>query len=97
MAKMFAAIVLILGMAAGFLYYCNRQLKSELSVAKDKIVTLNSQVQGYEKEISKFNKAQSQAVETIEKVRTIIKTVKSDCDCYNQPLPDDIKQLLHRK
>lgn len=95
MTRVFATAIIILALAAGFLLYCNKQLKTELTAAKNKISTLDRQVKGYENEISKFNEAQAHAVETIEKVRTIVKTVKTDCDCYHEPLPDDIKQLLN--
>lgn len=46
--------------------------------------------------ITAFNKAEQKSIKTITKVREVIKNVKEPCDCYNQPLPDDIIKLLQR-
>lgn len=84
--------LVILGVAAGVLYFRNKSLSTELSAAKGEITALNKQIKGYENEIQHFNEAQQTASEKIEKVRTIVKTVQADC--YNQPLPDELKRLL---
>lgn len=46
--------------------------------------------------IKHFNKAQDKAGERIAKVRTVVKTVRSDCDCWNEPLPDGVREQLRR-
>ena len=46
--------------------------------------------------ITAFNKAEQKSIKTITKVREVIKNVKEPCDCYNQPLPDDVIKLLQR-
>lgn len=46
--------------------------------------------------VDSYNKAQKESVKTITKVREIIKNVKEDCDCYHQPLPDDVIKLLRK-
>lgn len=97
MIRILAISLVILGVVAGVLYFRNKSLSSELSAAKGEITALNKQIKGYENEIQHFNEAQQTASEKIEKVRTIIKTVKTDCDCYNEPLPDDIRRLLGGK
>ena len=43
-----------------------------------------------------FNNAEQKSIKTITKVREVIKNVKEPCDCYNQPLPDDVIKLLQR-
>lgn len=97
MTRILATILVILGMVAGILYFRNKSLSAELSAAKGEITALNKQIKGYENEIQHFNEAQQTASEKIEKVRTIVKTVKTDCDCYNEPLPDELKRLLSGK
>lgn len=97
MTRIFVIAIVILSVAAGVLYLRNTSLKSELSAAKGEITQLNSTIKGYQNEIQHFNEAQATASEKIEKVRTIVKTVKTDCDCYNEPLPDELKRLLSGK
>lgn len=46
--------------------------------------------------IAAFNRAEQKSIKTITKVREVIKNVKEPCDCYNQPLPDDVIKLLQR-
>ena len=97
MTRILAISLVILGVVAGVLYFRNKSLSTELSAAKGEITALNKQIKGYENEIQHFNEAQQTASEKIEKVRTIVKTVKTDCDCYNEPLPDELKRLLRSK
>ena len=95
MTRILAIILVILSVVVGVLYFRNKSLNTELSAAKGEITALNKQIKGYENEIQHFNEAQQTASEKIEKVRTIVKTVKSDC--YNEPLPDELKRLLRDK
>lgn len=94
MTRILIASWAIFAVVVGFLFFSNKHLKTELSAAKGEITALNKQIKGYENEIQHFNEAQQTASEKIEKVRTIVKTVKTDCDCYNEPLPDELKRLL---
>lgn len=94
MTRILAISLVILSVVVGILYFRNKSLSTELSAAKGEITALNKQIKGYENEIQHYNEAQQTASEKIEKVRTIVKTVKTDCDCYNEPLPDELKRLL---
>ena len=58
---------------------------------------LQTEIKGYKNAIQEYNEAQERASETIEKVRTVVRTVKSDCDCWNTELPDDVRRLLSGK
>lgn len=87
--------IALLAVTSAILFYSNKHLKTELNAANGQITELNSTIKGYQDEIQKFNAAQERATETIEKVRTVIKTVKSDCDCYNTAIPDDVRRLLN--
>lgn len=95
MTRVLLIIVVIMAAISLFLYMGNKHLKTELNAANGQITELNSTIKGYQDEIQKFNAAQERATETIEKVRTVVKTVKSDCDCYNAALPDDVRRLLN--
>ena len=97
MTKILAISLVVLGVAAAGFYLMWQNTQDKLNAANDKISVLNKQIKGYENEISKYNEAQAKATDKIEKVRTIVKTVKTDCDCYNEPLPDDVKRLLRSR
>lgn len=97
MIRILTISLVIFGCVAVWLYDCNKSLKKDLTAAKNEITVLNKQVKGYVNEITRFNEAQAKASEKIEKIRTVVKTVKTDCDCYNTPIPDDVRRLLFRK
>ena len=87
--------IALLAVTSAILFYSNKHLKTELNAANGQITELNNTIKGYENEISKFNAAQERASQTIEKVRTVVRPVKSECDCYNTALPDDVRRLLN--
>lgn len=95
MNRLLLISIAFLAVTSAILFFSNKHLKTELNAANGQITELNSTIKGYQNEIQKFNAAQERATETIEKVRTVIKTVKSDCDCYNAALPDDVRRLLN--
>lgn len=97
MTRVLLIIVAIMAAISLFLYMGNKHLKTELNAANGEISALESRVKGYENEIQKFNEAQERANETIEKVRTVVRTVKSDCDCYHTELPHELRVLLSGK
>lgn len=95
MNRLLLISVAFLAATSAILFFSNKHLKTELNAANGQITELNNTIKGYENEISKFNAAQERANQTIEKVRTVVRTVKSDCDCYNTALPDDVRRLLN--
>lgn len=97
MTRVLLIIVAIMAAISLFLYAGNKHLKTELNAANGEISALTSRIKGYENEIQKYNEAQERAGEKIEKVRTIVRTVKSDCNCYSIALPDDVRRLLGGK
>lgn len=97
MTRALLIIVAIMAAISLFLYIGNKHLKTELNAANGQITELNSTIKGYQNEIQEYNRAQERASETIEKVRTVVRTVKSDCDCYHTVLPDDVRRLLSGK
>ncbi len=70
----------------------NRLLRA--TNAENKNNALQTEIKGYKNAIQEYNDAQERAGEKIEKVRTVIRTVKSDCDCYNTLLPDGVRKIL---
>ena len=73
----------------------NRLLRA--TNAENQNNALQTEIKGYKNAIQEYNEAQERANETIEKVRTVVRTVKSDCDCWHTELPDDVRRLLSGK
>lgn len=72
-----------LGISALYLNYKVDYLKNENTSLRNEKNGLKEKIKGLENAIQEYNRAQERAGEKIEKVRTIVRTVKSDCDCYN--------------
>ena len=70
----------------------NRLLRA--TNAENQNNALQTEIKGYKNAIQEYNDAQDRAGEKIEKVQTIVRTVKSDCDCYNTLLPDGVRKIL---
>ena len=87
--------IAFLAVTSAILFFSNKHLKTELNAANGQITELNSTIKGYQNEIQEYNRAQERASQTIEKVRTVVRTVKSECDCYNTAIPDDVRRLLN--
>lgn len=64
----------------GVVIKSNFNLRGEISALKDSITA--------------YNKAEQKSIKTITKIREVIKNVQEPCDCYNQPMPDDVIKLL---
>ena len=65
--------------------------------AENRNTTLVSKIKGYENGIQKHNDAQARAGEKIEKVRTIVRTVKSDCDCWHTLVDDRVRDEIRKR
>lgn len=55
-----------------------------------------AEISDLKESITAYNKAEQESVKTITKLREVIKNVEEPCDCYNQPLPDAVLELLHK-
>lgn len=73
----------------------NRLLRA--TNAENQNNTLQTEIKGYKNAISKYNTAQERAGETIEKVRTVVRTVKSDCDCWHTPIDDRVRNEIRKR
>ena len=89
--------VAVLAVVAVFLFQMNKGLKTELKAANGEITTLNGKIKGYENAIQEYNDAQERAGERIEKVRTIVRTIKSDCDCWNTSVDDRVRDEIRKR
>lgn len=72
----------------------NRLLRA--TNAENKNNALQTEIKGYKNAIQEYNDSQERAGKTIEKVRTIVRTVKSDCDCWNTPVDERVRNEIRK-
>lgn len=70
---------------------------TKITTLENKLTQCKQQKEACDDKVEKYNKAQQSAAEKIQQVRTVVRTVKADCDCYSARLPDDVKRLLNGK
>lgn len=73
----------------------NRLLRA--TNAENQNNTLQTEIKGYKNAIQEYNDAQDRAGKTIEKVRTIVRTIKSDCDCWHTPVDDRVRNEIRKR
>ena len=61
------------------------------------IVKLKTDLRSCENAIKKQSEAQAEADKQISEIKTIVKTVKSDCNCYDSPIDDAILDRVRGK
>lgn len=72
----------------------NRLLRA--TNAENKNNALQTEIKGYKNAIREYNDAQERAGKTIEKVRTIVRSIKSDCDCWNTPVDERVRNEIRK-
>ena len=93
---LFLSLIIAIVTAVFFKLQSDKSILRETN-AENQNNALQTEIKGYKNAIQEYNEAQERASETIEKVRTLVRTVKSDCDCYHTALPDDVRRLLSGK
>lgn len=102
--KIYIGIIIFLCFALGF--YVARYNLSQFKISKleNEILTLKNDVSNCKtnlndcnKGIEEFNNAQIQASNTIQKIKTVVKTVKEDCDCFNSSPSDSVLKLVRKQ
>lgn len=83
MVKILTTVCVFLAVCALYFNFRVDYLKNENTSLRNEKTSLKKEIKGYKNAIQEYNDAQERAGEKIEKVRTIVRTVKSDCDCYN--------------
>lgn len=94
MTRILLVICLVFAVLAGVLYFRVNLLNEKNTMLQSQKNALMDKIKVYQNEIEKFNAAQERASQTIEKVRTVVKTVKTDCDCWNAVIPDDARRVF---
>ena len=89
------------GYIMGFLCLVCVILILMLSYTLKRIDTLNgeknelkNQVKGYVDVINNYEKAKEEANDDIQKIKTVIKTIKEPCDCYNADIPNGVLNII---
>ena len=72
-------------------------LETQINELNNNIKQCKQEKESCYDEILHYQTAQTNAADKIEKVRTIVRTIKSDCNCYDTRLPDDVLRLFNNK
>lgn len=104
MNKLFLTIIGILCVGIVVLYFMYNFSQNKVHTLETKILTLKNDVSNCKtnltdcnKGIEEFNNAQIQASSTIQKIKTVVQTVKSDCDCFNSAVDDSVIKLVRKQ
>lgn len=93
--------VFILGAVAvsaiAFLYWLADQRGQTIIELKSELATVKKEVKECRNVIEKTNKAEEKADSQISEIKTIVKTVPSDCACYDSPIDSSILNRVRGK
>lgn len=64
---------------------------------RDKRVTAEKELNICNKSIKEYQDGQTKTNQTIYKLRKASQSCKTNCDCYNQPIPDDLLDILRKR
>lgn len=92
--KILAVLCVILSVATTFYYYNTELLKSKNCLLESEKNAYKGRAKNLEEEIERYNQRQLEASSTITRIREQVKYIKTDCNCYNQPIPDSIANIL---
>lgn len=64
---------------------------------RDKRLLAEKELNTCNKNIKDYKDGQTKANKTIYELRKVGQSCKTDCDCYNQPIPDDLLNILRKQ
>ena len=94
MIKGLACLLVLACISTGFFYMRTNMLESKNCLLESEKTTLKHKADNLEKSIEEYNKKQMVAGSTITEIRERIKYIKTDCDCYNESIPDSIIDIV---
>lgn len=98
---MFAKIKLIvfafLAAFCGFFYFQSAYRGAKIDRLQAEKNSINEQLTRCKNEMESYIKADERADKTICEIRTVVKTVKSPCDCYNSSVDPAIIDRVRGK
>lgn len=97
MVKILTTICVFLAVCALYFNFRVDYLKNENTSLENEKTSLKNEIKGYKNAIQEYNDAQERAGKTIEKVRTIVRNVKSDCDCWHTPIDDRVRDEIRKR
>lgn len=88
--KIYLIIIAFLVAVCGFFYFVNDYRGKKIDTLMAEKTKLNENLTRCKNEVAANTKAADRANDTIGKIKTIVKTVKSPCDCYNSVIDNSI-------
>lgn len=64
---------------------------------RDTRITAENNLKTCNQSIKDYKNGQTKANQTIYELRKASQSCKTDCDCYNQPIPDDLLDILRKR
>lgn len=96
MTRLLMIILAIMAFLAVFWWHVADYRATKITALENKLTQCKQQKEACDDKVEKYNEAQQSAADKIQQVRTVVRTVKSDCDCYSVALPDDVRKLLNK-
>lgn len=96
-AKIKLIIFAILAAFCGFFYFLSAYRGAKIDRLQAEKTSINKQLKRCKNEMESYIKANERADKEICEIRTIVKTVKSPCDCYNSSVDPAIIDRVRGK
>lgn len=90
MHKIYLSVIVFLAVVAGYFYFMANYRAQKINRLQAEKNAINENLTRCKNEMGNYIKANERASETIGEIRTVVKTVKSPCDCYNSAVESDI-------
>lgn len=97
MIKVLGWLCIFLGVFAAYFYFVADYRKSKIETLKAEKLGYMEKLKGCEDEKNGMFNAAKRSEDTIGEIRTVIKTVKSPCACYDSRIDDAIFERVRGK
>ena len=97
MVKILTTICVFLAVCALYFNFRVDYLENKNTSLESEKTSLKNEFKDLQDAMEKYNRAQERAGKTIEKVRTIVRTVKSDCDCWHTLVDDRVRDEIRKR
>lgn len=92
--KIYLSIIAFLVAVCGFFYFVNNYRAKRIDALTAEKTQLNDKLKRCKNEMESYIQADERASKTIGEIRTVVKTVKSPCDCYNSVIDASIVERV---
>ena len=80
-----------------FFFWLSDLRGQKITALKGELATVKQDLKGCRDEIKQISSSDEKAEQQISEIKTIVKTVKSDCNCYDSPIDANIIDRVRGK